>query len=218
MPAFMMSIAVSSFLQLSAGEALRAEDQERLRACIAKIETAPEEAYEDGLTWQGEGNRPEARHCVALALIELGRLEEGATRLRELAMATDGGSREARAVYLAQAGNAWMLSRRPEAAELSLGDAISFTPDDPSLYADRARARMVQDKLDLAGKDLDQALALSGGHLDALKLRIELALRQNRISDAEADLRTALKIAPKDIDVLVLRGRVREAQLPEKDG
>src|SRR5690348_336847 len=85
---------------------------QRHKACIAKIDTDAKGAYEDALQWMTtSGDRPAARHCAALALIELGQAAEGAIRLEDLANAGDAGSVDERGVYLAQAGNAWLIAR-----------------------------------------------------------------------------------------------------------
>ena len=105
---FLAAAAMSLALLQSTGDLIAAEEQARLDACLTRIESDPEEAYEDGLAWLYQGNRPGARQCTALALIALGHPEEGAERLKNLANSTDGGTLEQRAAYLSQAGNAWI--------------------------------------------------------------------------------------------------------------
>ena len=103
-------------MQSAGAEIAKAEDA-RLEACVERIETDPENAYEDGLAWTAEGNRPGARQCTALALIALGSLESGAERLQALATAPDGGTMEQRALYLSQAGHAWLQAGAPEGGD-----------------------------------------------------------------------------------------------------
>ena len=205
------SALVSILMMLDASSDFVAGEIEKLESCISKLETAPSEAYEDGLAWMAETNRAKARHCVALSLIELGHFQEGAIRLEDLANATDGGSVAERAVYLAQAGNAWLIAHRYEAAELTLGNAIRLSSADPELYKDRARARVLQKKWLGADSDATEALALNPNDLDALKIRIKSRLNLKELDFAEKDLKVALHLAPKDIDLLVLRGEVRDA-------
>lgn len=183
----------------------------RLTACIDKINADPEAAYEDGVTWLGLGARPAARQCVALALIALGQEEEGAARLEELANAPDAGGLEARAVYLAQAGNAWLVAGAPEAAIVALSNAIKLSPRDAALRVDRARAHMTMKAWDKAGADLDAALELSPGDGEALHLRARALMETGRLEDSWSDVKAAMRALPADVDVLVLRGRVREA-------
>ncbi|ACT57768.1 tetratricopeptide repeat protein [Hirschia baltica] len=211
MIAFVQSSLVSVFMMLDASSQYAEREVERLEACISKLDTSPADAYEDGLAWMAETNRARARHCVALALIELGHLEEGAIRLEDLANATDGGTIQDRAVYLAQSGNAWLIAHRYEAAELTLSNAIRLSPSDPELYKDRARARVMLKQWLGVDSDATEALALDQNDLDALKMRIKARLGLNELDLAEKDLKVAMYLAPKDIDVLVLRGEVRDA-------
>ncbi|MBB36481.1 MAG: hypothetical protein CME88_09250 [Hirschia sp.] len=211
MQAALFALIAPLIMQMSAGDMLRLEDRERLADCIVKLEQDPVNAYEDGLTWQAEGNRPEARHCVALALIELGRPEEGAARLENLAMATDGGSREDRAHYFFQAGNAWIIARRPEAAQTALDEAVKLDPSDADKYLARARSTLLQERWHEAQTDLDKALEIRGDDVIAYQLRAETKLRQHDLSGAQDDVRMAMQLDPENVEVLVLRGRVREA-------
>mgnify|MGYP003630970477 FL=1 len=183
----------------------------RLDACIARIDVDAEEAYEDALAWSFEGNRPGARQCVALALIALGQEAEGAARLEELANATDGGSMEQRALYLTQAGNAWLVAGAPEAAVVTLTNALKIMPDDANLLVDRASAQILLGKWPEAIKDLDKALSASPGLAAAHQLRAEARLNMNDLEPALADVKAAMTAEPDNIDTLVLRGRIREA-------
>ena len=179
---------------------------------MEKIAQDAESAYQDALTWLGSGGRPAARQCAALALIELGREAEGAARLEELANAPDAGSLDARAVYLAQSGNAWLLARNPEAAVVTLTNAIKLRPNDGALRKDRARAHVMLKQWDDAGEDLNSALQLSpGGDAEALRMRALVLLKTDRLQEAWEDIDTALKLSPRDVDTVVLRGEIREA-------
>jgi len=183
----------------------------RLRACIEKIDTAPKEAYEDGLAWMGMGARPAARQCVALALIALGQEAEGAARLEQLANDKDAGSLDQRGVYLAQSGNAWLLAKMPDAAIVTLTNAMKLRPSDGDLRKDRARAYVMLAKWTEAGKDLDAAVELSPGDAEAHRLRAYALLKMGRLDDAWTDIEAALKQSPDDVSSTVLRGDIREA-------
>ena len=67
-----LAIATLAMTQ-SSSATIEAREADRLEACVAKIEVDAEEAYEDGLAWIYQGNRPGARQCTAMALIALGR-------------------------------------------------------------------------------------------------------------------------------------------------
>lgn len=197
--------------QSASGNAGRVDEQRRLEACIAKLDEAPEEAYEDGLAWVAEGGRPFARQCTALALVELGHAAEGASRLEELANADNGGSIEQRSIYLTQAGNAWILAGAFEAAIVTLDNAIRLNQNDPNLYADRAAAMMELERWDEAALDLDYAISNLYPDIALHKMRAETRLNLDELVGAQEDVTAALELEPTDIQTLVLRGRVREA-------
>ncbi len=204
-------VSVLALFQSAAADFARQEEA-RLKACVAKIETRPEEAYEDGLAWTSEGNRPGARQCTALALVALGHHETGATRLEALARASDGGTLEQRAVYLAQAGHAWLQAGALEAAITSFSDALRLAPDRPELLIDRAGTFMMLERWDEALADLNAAIAVVPGDGEALQLRAEVHLAKDSLDLAERDVRAALAADPRNIQTLVTRGRVREAR------
>ena len=206
-----MAAGAAIFLQQSAGAEIAAAEAAKLEACVAKIETAPEEAYEDGLAWTFEGNRPGARQCTALALIALGNVEEGAVRLENLSMASDGGTMEQRAVYLSQAGNAWLQIGAAEAAAVSFSEALRLAPGENDLLLDRATAYMLIDKWDEAMSDLNTAIANSPGDAIAHQMRAEIHLNKDALDLAMKDVETSMAADPKNIDTLLVRGRVREA-------
>jgi tetratricopeptide (TPR) repeat protein len=198
--------------QSSAGDRGRVEEQRRLEACIDKIREDPAEAYEDGLAWVGEGGRPFARQCTALALVELGHEAEGALRLEDLANASNGGSLRQRIIYLTQSGNAWLLAGLPEAALVTINNAINLNENDPQLYADRAAAYIQLERWDEAEEDLNFAHQRLPRDIEILKMRAETRLNLGDLQGAEHDVADAMVIDRKDIPTLVLRGRVREAQ------
>jgi tetratricopeptide (TPR) repeat protein len=206
----LMSVLI---LAVAVAPAANAQESEaaRLQACIDKIDTDAAGAYQDALTWMGKGNRPAARHRAALALIEMGQPAQGAARLEELANAPDGGTLEARAIYLTQSGNAWLLARNPEAAIVTLTNAIKLRPSDGAVRKDRARAHIMLKQWEDAGEDLNAALSLSPGDAEAMRLRALVLLKSDRLQEAWEDVEIALKLSPKDIDTIVLRGDIREA-------
>lgn len=203
--------AGASLLLQSAAAELAAAERARFNACLQTIETDPEAAYEDALDWLSQGARPLARQCAALALIELGEVEEGALRLEALANAPDGGTIADRAVYLAQAGNAWLADGYAKEAATAFSNAIKLSPDDPNLRKDRAAAYLLLDQPTEALSDLDSALELGRFDPETLLLRGQALLALERYDEAMAAVVDALDVDPDNIDVLLLRGRVREA-------
>jgi tetratricopeptide (TPR) repeat protein len=197
-----LAFAPSAFAQTEA---------EKLQQCREQIDRDAEVAYQDGLSWLARGNRPAARHCTALALIALGQEAEGAARLEELANAPDAGGLEERALYLTQAGNAWLMARMPDAAVVTLTNALKLRPNDGELFKDRARAHLALKKWREAASDLDSAIALSAADAEAFRMRGHARMKMGDLLEAWADVDMAMKYAPEDLNVLVLRGDVREA-------
>lgn len=187
------------------------EEEARLQQCLDLIERDSEAAYEFGLRWQGEGSRPPARFCVAMALIAREHFEEGAIRLETLANAPDGGSMERRLVYLSQAGNAWIMAQRPAEAEVALSNALKLAPSNPGLLTDRASAYIMGGKYREAIGDLNVALEQIPDYPDALFLRAKAFLATDRLRAAFADVELAREVDPENIELLVLRGDIREA-------
>ncbi|MCI4646107.1 MAG: tetratricopeptide repeat protein [Hyphomonadaceae bacterium] len=194
-----------------AGKAVHAEETARLANCLTLVETDPEAAYEDGLAWLSGGGRPGARHCTAVALIALGHPEEGAARLEDLANAPDAGGLEERALYLTKAGNAWLLAGAPEAALVTLDNALKLKPGETGLLKDRATARLSLEQWQLALNDLDAILEDTPGDVEALELRARARKELGQYDDALADIAMARSQLPDNIDLLVLRGDIREA-------
>ena len=207
----LLAAAISLALLQSTGERIATDEQARLDACLAKIESDPEDAYEDGLAWSYAGNRPGARQCTALALIALGHADEGAHRLMSLANATDGGTLEQRAAYLSQAGNAWIQAEDPTSALEAFDGALKIAPDAPELLLDRASAHILLENYDKAIADLDTALLHKPGLSEAHQMRGEAWLAKGDADKAWADVQAAMAADPENVDTLVLRGRVREA-------
>ncbi|MEM7768646.1 MAG: hypothetical protein AAF253_14365 [Pseudomonadota bacterium] len=195
-----------------AGKAIVADETARLEACLATLETDPEAAYEDGLAWLGNGNRPKARHCVALALLELEYFAEAAARLEDLAGAPDAGGLDQRALYHAQAGSAWLLGGFAEPAIVAFDNALKLKPGELGLLLDRGSAHVLAENWLAAIADLDAVLAGRPGDADALTLRARAYLAEARYGEALADVEAAREVVPEAIDLLVLRGDIREAE------
>lgn len=213
LPSLAAALALMQMAPITeAGRAVSEEEAARLAHCLDLAQSDPETAYEDGLAWLAAGARPPARHCVAVALIELGHADEGAARLEDLANAPDAGGLEERVLYLSKAGNAWMAAGYPDAAVTTLDNALRLAPTSSDLRIDRATARLALGQWTEALGDLDQVVAALPGDPIARELRARAYLELARYSDALADVEIARSAAPENIDLLVLRGDIREAR------
>ena len=187
-------------------------DQAKLEACIAKVDSKPEEAYEDALAWAHETHVREARLCQAQALIALKQIEAGARLLEALAIAADGGSDQARAVVFSQAGNARLLNYQGAEAADDFTKALQYAPGAPDLLIDRARAYAMAEDWRKAEEDLGLALDKRPNDSLILRLRAAARLKLGVLDLAEKDANEAVAANPRDVDALLVRGQVREAK------
>lgn len=208
--AFTVFIAVFVGQPSAITDTLRAE-QQRLNTCLEKIETDPSEAYEDALAWLNEGARPNARYCAALGLSALGYHSEAASRLEALAQLKGSGTLAERAVFLTQAGNAWLAAGLTDESILAFSNALKMRKTDPELYKDRAAAYLAAGRNVEALKDLEEALTYNPADAEAYRMRALSYLQQDQHNLALQDIETSRRYDPENIDTLLLRGEIREA-------
>lgn len=186
------------------------EDAEKYNACIELIETSPDDAFEVAITWRDEGGGSAAKHCAALALLNLGAEEEAAFRLEKIAVAPDAGGRAQRAAILSQAGNAWLLTGRTDEAKVALTSAIDLTPNNPRLYYERAQAHLLSENWKEASDDATRAIALDRQYSDAYVLRATANIDLKNYDQAQGDIDQALKHDPQNVDAVLQLGRLRQ--------
>jgi tetratricopeptide (TPR) repeat protein len=180
-------------------------------ACLALADSAPEEAFERALQWQGTGGGFMARHCAALALISLKQYAEAADRLERLAEAMSKARDRMSVTVLGQAGNAWMLAGLLERAKFVFDTALRVAPDDADLLIDRARAKGENGEFQAAVVDLDRALRIAPARDDALVYRAAARRKLKQLERAVADLAEVLQRQPDNVDALLERGAARRA-------
>ncbi|MGB0696875.1 MAG: hypothetical protein ACPGOY_14580 [Rhodospirillaceae bacterium] len=190
--------------------------------CMDMASRNPEQAFEFAGRWEGLGGGDAARHCAAAALINLGELAEGATRLEALAEPA-GLAREIRIGLLAQAGRAWMQLPDRERAVASLTSAIQLAnpgPETvlpalpgllPDLYLDRAVVLADAGDIPATLNDLNAALALEPGRQEALILRATARRLLGNLPGALADADLVVRSFPQDPEGLLERGAVHAA-------
>ena len=214
----MISTLAALILPFALAQADAAVVDSRYQRCIALIESAPEQAYEEGMAWAAEGQALNAYRCAALALIAQGRNPEGARRLESLATAVNPAQTSLRAQLLSQAGNAWLLAREPGQARSAFSRAIAtVTPDAqerPDLLIDRARAYAMESDFRHAEEDLSSALDQRPNDALALRLRASARMHQRAFNLAEADALAALQLSTTEqdqVDSALVLGHVRES-------
>lgn len=190
----------------------QARDNARLQACLALSETDAEAAYEEGLAWRFASGGQPAVHCLAVALVARGNLEDGAAMLIALANAPDGGPDQQRALLLSKAANAWMLAGQPETALTAISRALELAPGTRDLLTDQAVALALLKRWAEAQSVLDGLLADGAGDAVLYRLRAETRLQLGQYDAADSDVERAIGLAPSEIENYVVRGRAREAR------
>ncbi|MFL6690420.1 MAG: hypothetical protein ACJ8IR_09590 [Alphaproteobacteria bacterium] len=180
----------------------------RYEGCLELSRSNARKALAEARAWEGSGGGAAATHCTALALVALKRYPEAAKQLDLLGHANLA-SMEERAAIFDQAGNAWLLAHRGGEATVSFSSALTLSPRDPDLLADRARAAAMLGDWKAADADLSGALKIDGNRADLLVLRASARHALRRGGDARADLEAALRIVPNYPDALLERGTLK---------
>jgi len=188
----------------------------RHKACLEKIAQDADTAYEEAMIWQGDGGGRRARHCVAMSLFALGHADEAAFRLEKLAKAPDGGTPAMRADFYVESANLWLEAGLPRKAYDAASAGLKLVKSDADLRIVRARSYAAMERWDYAETDLSSALTFNPDHARALRYRADARLRQGKLEQARQDIDSALKIDGKDIDSLLVRGKINEAMRLEK--
>lgn len=180
--------------------------RDRYQNCLLLTRSEPDRALNAALDWEKSGNAA-GTHCAAMALVMLHRYPEAAIKLDKLARATSGATDSAE--LYDQAGNAWLLARKPADANASFSSAIALLPGDTDLLADRARAYALATNWKSADADLTAALAKSPNRADLYVLRASARHALGRKADARADIDQALRVQPNNADAMEERGELK---------
>jgi tetratricopeptide (TPR) repeat protein len=178
-------------------------------ACLAQAAGDPEGALERARRWEGlEGGAP-ARHCLAVAMIGVGRYGEAAYILEALVNEVQTAAPDERAALLAEAGNAWMLANDLQRAVGALDAALELTPDNASLFVDRALALALAGDYWAAVDDLNSAEVLAPDRADVLLFRATAYRLLEVYELAAADLERLLALSPDNAEAYLERGNLR---------
>lgn len=181
-------------------------DARRYAECMTQARAKPASGLANARGWAAKKGGPPARHCEAVALLGLGRHGEAARLLENIARtATDARTRRLRADIFGQAGNAWLIAKKPFLAKEAIDRALALRPNDPELLLDRGIAYASLKQYQGAVDDTTQILARSPRRLDALILRATAYRHLKR-----------LDLALKDIDAALARKPIPPAALLEQ--
>lgn len=189
----------------------KGEDDVKYQTCLRLAARLPEEAFESALQWRERGGGSPARHCAAMALIQLKHYADAADRLEQLAEDLRRSNPPLVPEVLSQAGNAWLLAGFAERADAVLTSALALRPGDADLYIDRARVRAARESFREALGDLDAALIIEPDRTEALAFRASAHRALGEDKAALADVERALALNPDQIEARLERGHLRRA-------
>jgi tetratricopeptide (TPR) repeat protein len=182
---------------------------DQYESCLAMLPTDPEGAQALAETWQTAGGGDAADHCLALARIQLGDPEDGATMLEKIA-ANSHGPAAARATIYGQATQAWLMTGDASHAFAAATLALSLSSDDPDLLIDRSVAAGSLERWQDAVDDLTHALEEDPHRSDAMVLRGSAWRHLGQLDLAEDDIARALTMDPENPEGLLERGIIRQ--------
>ncbi len=201
-------VAAEEALPLPPGPPLLVDSPESAR-CFALLREDPEGARDHAARWADAGGGEGARHCAALALLELDEPARAAALLESLARESRADAAPRAAVF-AQAAQAWLIAGDAARAVAATGAALALRPADAELLLDRAAALGLLGRYAEAVADLDRALAIEPGWADALVLRAGALRHLDRHEAARRDIERALALSPGHVEALLERGILRQ--------
>lgn len=185
---------------------------DKYKNCLARVQSAPEQAVEVASDWRVSGGGLQARQCLGLAYVALERWQDAALSYEQGAREAQADGNPAAADFWAQSGNAWLAMNDASRAKAAFDAALAVEGTVPALqgeiHLDRARAHVAQGDLAAARADIDRALALVAGDPFAWYLSAALADRQGDAVRAASDIAKAVELAPDDADVLLQAGTI----------
>ncbi|MEH6545153.1 MAG: tetratricopeptide repeat protein [Sneathiella sp.] len=197
-------VFVASHIAL--GSAQDRDEQAEYKSCLTLTTREPEMAFESALAWRDKGGGFPARHCAALALMEMKKYHIAAPHLEELAEDLRESGSPLVVAVLGQAANAWLLAENLQRAQAVASAGLEFEPDNIELRIDRARVFAQTNNFKAAFDDLDYALKLDPTRTDALVFRGAAWRQLGNNERALEDIELALSLTPDLLAGLVERG------------
>jgi tetratricopeptide (TPR) repeat protein len=177
--------------------------------CLQGAEKTPEQGFEDAMAWRDASGSNAAKHCVAVALFNLGQPAVAADRLEQLGIQMRAAPPEIRARLLSQAGTAWSVAEERERANAAITTAIEIAPKLPDLYVDRAMVLADAQNYWEAIDDLNRALDLQPRYGMALALRAAAYRYVDSLDLAMDDAEAAVRMEPDLPEGWLERGILR---------
>ena len=182
------------------------EQLRRYTECMNLARREPARVLPAAQKWLAEGGGMGARHCVAIATMEMGRHLEAAAQLEAIARDMGQDRPGLRAELWAQAGQAWMDGGQASNAVAAQSRALELKPNDADLWIDRGLSYAAQRAWPQAISDFDKAVGLDPNGVEALVLRAAAWRNSGDAAKALIDAGRALKMAPDHSEALLERG------------
>lgn len=183
--------------------------------CVGMVSGDAEAALDYARDWEAAVGPKAlaARHCEALALSALGRHQDAAIAMSEVALAMESSNAPAsdRAEAFAQVADAWSLADNEKRARVAIDQALALDPNADYLMQ-RANIRALAKDWEGVRLDTGKVLAELPTTVDALALRATAYRNLGGLEAALEDVNRALEIAPHNLSALLERGRVKAAQ------
>jgi len=196
----------SGLVTLAPEQASARNEKEEYDACLSLTKREPEYAFESALAWRDQGGGFPARHCAAVALVEMKKFHIAAPRLEKLAQDMRDAGSPLVITMLMQAANAWLLAEDYSRAYAVASAALELLPDDINLLIDRSRILAAAENYQEAFNDLDLALRLDPTRVEALIYRAAAWRHLGNNDRAFEDVDLALSLNPQQVDGLIERG------------
>ncbi len=187
----------------------RIAEGDAYESCLASLADDPAGAAAVAEAWQARGGGDGAAHCQGLALIAMGKPDQGSALLERLALRSNAPAL-ARAAVLSQAMQGRLMVGQAAEAAGDASAALGLAPGDTELLIVRATAQADLGQDQAAVTDLNQALQQDGERGDALVARAGLWRKLGQPERAQDDVARALALNPDDPDALLERGILRQ--------
>lgn len=190
----------------------QSDDQEqaaRYAACMDLVGLDPDQALEQAQTWADLGGGDPARHCAAVALLQLGHHAAAGEELEALASSLEQGFAFLQIPILIQAGQAWFLAENLERAYAVQSIALAREPNNVDLLVDRSMTTAAAGDFEAALSDLNRAQANAPQRADILVLRASAHRFLDQPARALADVERALALDPGSAEGYLERGNLR---------
>ncbi|NHK28507.1 hypothetical protein FF098_011370 [Parvularcula flava] len=179
--------------------------------CVAALDTDPEAGRAAALRWVTDGGGPPAIHCAALADLAMDLPRVGARRLYALAEDLREEDPGMAARLYAQSAQAWLAGDEPENALIPLEKAYGLAPRSPELHLMAAPVYAGAQRWGQTKRVLDLLESENRLNANGYTLRAKAKQMLADYEGAAADIRTALRQEPDNIDALIIRGELIQA-------